>query len=341
MPYPNEHSCRLADPGQFVRCRRNNDVDPNVIVCWRKDGSSEPQAFRYPKDKWSVERARAHCSEHKGTFEPASESASSKTDEVAVLLQRSMPTPHAGEEQREYIERCMSDMKEDIPDTDARVAACMRTWRESRSSEGCYTRFTFSVSDVAVGRPDQDSADMEKKGRKLVGHAAVFNRLSEDRGGFCYVIAPGAFANSVAQDDVRALFNHDTNLILGRTSNGTLRLAEDEEGLRIEIDLPDTQCGRDLAALVERRDVTQMSFGGSIEQVTHHEDDELEIHAIRVFKLWDISPVTFPAFDGTSLKIVAATDLPALTVAEPPPKAMFDRLKKARAWLVAQGGKPR
>lgn len=73
MPYPNEHACRVLDPEQFDRFVRMNDADPNVIVGFRADGTSEAQAYRYPKSKWTAERARAHCGKHEGSFEAASE----------------------------------------------------------------------------------------------------------------------------------------------------------------------------------------------------------------------------------------------------------------------------
>src|SRR5437763_1584965 len=76
---------------------------------------------------------------------------------------------------------------------------------------------------------------------KLVGYAAVYNSLSADLGGFKERIMPGAFKGSVAgSTDIRALVDHDSTKLLGRTSNGTLRVAEDQRGLRVEIDLPDT-----------------------------------------------------------------------------------------------------
>ena len=74
MPFPSEHACRIADPGQFVRFRRNNNTSPNTIIGFRKDGSSGLQTFRYPKESWSPEKARAHCSSHNGNFEAARES---------------------------------------------------------------------------------------------------------------------------------------------------------------------------------------------------------------------------------------------------------------------------
>lgn len=71
-PLPGEHACRLRDPGEFDRFRRDNDADPNVIVGFRPDGSSTAQAFRYPTSRWSADRARRHCADHDGRFEQAS-----------------------------------------------------------------------------------------------------------------------------------------------------------------------------------------------------------------------------------------------------------------------------
>ncbi len=68
MPFPNEHSCRIEEPGQFQRFRRNNATSPNVIVGFRKDGSSALQAFRYPTSNWTEAKARSHCSQHGGSF---------------------------------------------------------------------------------------------------------------------------------------------------------------------------------------------------------------------------------------------------------------------------------
>ena len=96
----------------------------------------------------------------------------------------------------------------------------------------------------------------------VTGYAAVFSSLSQDLGGFREQIMPGAFTTSLAnQPDVRALFNHDPNLVLGRTKAGTLELAEDGTGLQWSATLPDTTVARDLAISVERGDIDQCSFG--------------------------------------------------------------------------------
>lgn len=105
--------------------------------------------------------------------------------------------------------------------------------------------------------------------------------------------------------DVRALLNHDTNIVLGRTTAGTLRLRSDEVGLSYEIDLPDTQAGRDLAISVKRGDISQSSWGFSL-NVNEDDDwtrsDAGEHRTIkRVRRVWDVSPVTFPANPDTSV----------------------------------------
>ena len=99
---------------------------------------------------------------------------------------------------------------------------------------------------------------------RIEGYAAVFNRDSEDMG-FIERIAPGAFKKALKTSDVRALFNHDSNIILGRKSAGTLELKEDKKGLFMSVTPPDTQLVRDMVlSPIERGDVTQQSFGFSI-----------------------------------------------------------------------------
>lgn len=133
---------------------------------------------------------------------------------------------------------------------------------------------------------------------RIRGHAAVFNELSEDLGGFREKIAPGAFSRTLGAD-VRALINHDPNLVLGRSTAKTLRMSEDADGLAVEIDLPDTAPARDLAASMERGDVNQMSFGfRTIEDKWDEVDGRIERTLLRV-DLFDVSVVTFPAYPQT------------------------------------------
>lgn len=138
--------------------------------------------------------------------------------------------------------------------------------------------------------------------RTITGHAAVFNSLSEPLGGFREKIAPGAFKGTLTAD-VRALWNHDPNHVLGRTTSGTLRLSEDERGLAIELDAPDTQMARDLIVLMERGDVSQMSFGfRTIDDAWEKKDGE-NVRTLKKVELFDVSPVTFPAYTETDVAV--------------------------------------
>lgn len=144
------------------------------------------------------------------------------------------------------------------------------------------------------------------------GYAAKFNTLSQNLGGFVERIAPGAFAKTLQEADVRALFNHDPNFVLGRNRSGTLRMEEDDTGLAYEIDLPDTALGRDLAVSLERGDISGSSFGfRSIEDEWSETDDGFPLRTLKVNALRDVGPVTFPAYvDATSsLRSLVTQDL--------------------------------
>lgn len=138
--------------------------------------------------------------------------------------------------------------------------------------------------------------------RTLVGYAAIFNSDTKIGDYFIERIAPTAF-NGALSSDVRALVDHDTGRVIGRTKSGTLRLAVDERGLKVEIDVPDTADGRDLWTLVERADISGMSFGF---RVTHDEWDEtgdLPVRTIHEVELFEVSAVAFPAYDDTALGV--------------------------------------
>lgn len=140
--------------------------------------------------------------------------------------------------------------------------------------------------------------------KKIVGHAAVFNDISRAGRTFREMVAPGAFTQSIAHDDIRALFDHDTRYVLGRTKAGTLSLSEDEIGLYAEITPPDTQWARDLMVSIERGDISQMSFGFEIiDEEWRHDENDVPLRIIRGAKLWDVSPVTFPFYESTDLAV--------------------------------------
>ncbi|MDM3155741.1 HK97 family phage prohead protease [Citrobacter sp. Cf122] len=135
---------------------------------------------------------------------------------------------------------------------------------------------------------------------RIIGYGSVFNSRSEPLWGFREIIKPGAF-DDVLGDDVRGLFNHDPNFILGRSTSGTLKVSTDERGLRYDIEAPDTQTIRDLVlAPMLRGDINQSSFAFRVARDGErwYEDEEgVVIREIsRLSRLFDVSPVTYPAY---------------------------------------------
>ncbi len=145
--------------------------------------------------------------------------------------------------------------------------------------------------------------------RVIVGYAAKFNSKTELYRGLFEIIEPGAF-DEVLEQDVRALFNHDPNLVLGRTKSGTLRLSVDETGLRYEITPPDTQIAKDLLESISRGDVSQSSFGFKVKTDTfeEHKDGTFTRSIRKVDTLFDISPVTYPAYEDTAVALRSKAD---------------------------------
>lgn len=147
------------------------------------------------------------------------------------------------------------------------------------------------------------SADAGQK-PKISGYAAKFGVRSEKLGWFREIIEPGAFAESLASDDIRALFNHDTGFVLGRNRSGTLVLSEDLTGLAMELMPPDTQMVRDLVLTpMDRGDITQMSFGFETISDRWETKNEEQIRYLEKVRLWEVSIVTFPAYPDTEAAV--------------------------------------
>lgn len=150
-----------------------------------------------------------------------------------------------------------------------------------------------SASDLEV-RADDDSFMTR-------GHAATFNE-PYDLGPFDEQIDPSAFDRSMKESDVRALWNHDSSVVLGRTKSGTLRLAKDDVGLLSEIDFPVSATAQREA--IERGDVDQMSFGfRALKDQWEEFEDGRELRTILEAELFDVSPVAFPANPNTDLSV--------------------------------------
>ena len=145
-------------------------------------------------------------------------------------------------------------------------------------------------------------------GTCIEGHAAVFDSWSETLGGifpFKEKVRKGAFAESIGNDDIRALFNHDPNYVLGRNRAGTLELEEDDVGLRVRITPPDTSWARDITTSIRRGDISQMSIGFVVEDDEWSSKDGIDTRELKKVRLFDVSPVTFPAYTATDVGVRA------------------------------------
>lgn len=153
--------------------------------------------------------------------------------------------------------------------------------------------------------PSQFRAEEAKGKKHIEGYFAVFDDIYQMFDGGSESIDPGAF-NDTLGDDIRALINHETRLVLGRNTVGTLVLRVDDHGLwgRIEINEND-QDALNLYYRVQRGDVDQCSIGFEIlEEKTAIDEKTGAVHwTILRVKLWEVSVVTFPAYEKTSVKV--------------------------------------
>ncbi len=148
---------------------------------------------------------------------------------------------------------------------------------------------------------------------KITGYAAVFNSRTSIGDFFDELIKPGAFKKSLSDknSDIRALFNHDWNKVLGRTKAGTLSLSEDDKGLRFELQLPNTTYARDLAESMERGDIDQCSFGFIVTGEEWDYNQEPALRTITDVELYEISIVSIPAYEETEASLVRSKDIDA------------------------------
>jgi len=224
-----------------------------------------------------------------------------------------MPDPKKYKDKDSFIKACIPMVLDEgtAKDNDQAVAVCNSMWDDRghtphtlEQRQGVSPmkpeRRIYPVSEIRIQRKDESDPP------KIVGYAAVFDSLSEDLGGFREKIAPGAFKRSLSRgDDVRALFNHDANYVLGRSLSNTLSLQEDKKGLRIEIDPPDTQFSHDLMVSIGRGDISQMSFGFYTKSDTWEESEDKKdvTRTLNEVDLVDVSPVTFPAYPETQVAL--------------------------------------
>jgi HK97 family phage prohead protease len=188
---------------------------------------------------------------------------------------------------------------------------------------------------------------------KIRGLAAVYGMRSRDLGGFVEVIEPGAFDHlidgrrSTAAEDVVALWNHDAGQLLGRTSAKTLRLWSDARGLWYEVDpIPNTTLGRDLVEHLKLGNIRGSSFAFTVDEQDQgysRGEDGTTVRTIRrVSGLYDVSPVTTPAYPDTTAAVRSfqawqesqAVPAPAPSVPVPIGPTLAHRAAVALAWAT-------
>jgi HK97 family phage prohead protease len=167
-----------------------------------------------------------------------------------------------------------------------------------------YQRRSFTLANVRASDGGSDG-----KATTIDGYAAVFGEWAEIQDwwfGYKERIQDGAFTKTLKEADVRALFNHNPDWVLGRNKAGTLTLREDNHGLASTILPPDTQWARDLVESMRRGDINQMSFGFEVVKdmwVFSKDPTVMDERTILEVKLWDVSIVTYPAYAQTEASV--------------------------------------
>jgi HK97 family phage prohead protease len=170
-------------------------------------------------------------------------------------------------------------------------------------------KFNNTIMEKRIFNIENKFETREDGQEVVVGYGSIFNSRSENLGGFFEYISPTAISEeTIEKSDVRALINHDPNLVLARSTAGNLSLSVDEKGLRYEFEIPETSYGKDLSINMKNGNINQSSFAftvGSDEWST--DEDGYDIRTITsIDKLYDVSPVTYPAYSQAESDLVVA-----------------------------------
>lgn len=162
---------------------------------------------------------------------------------------------------------------------------------------------TFNITDLTTRDGNEGEPNV------IEGYAAVFNSPTNIGDWFTEVISPGAFSRTLSENgDIRALFNHNWDNVLGRTKSGTLILEEDERGLKFKVELPSTTIARDLAESMKRGDINQCSFSFMPTEEIWDYNVEPATRTINDVDLFEVSVVSLPAYEDTEASLVRSKE---------------------------------
>lgn len=224
---------------------------------------------------------------------------------------QSLCEPEEGEAKDAFMSRCRQDpdMCEEYPDKDDCEQACEVIWSDHQKSAPSQGEEKMKDSEreervfCSIEFRDTRTQDGQQDEGKIIMYPIVFNSLSQVLWGFREMIAKGSCAESIGTDDIRCLFNHDPNIVLGRNTAGTLSLAEDEKGVRCEVVLPDTTDAQNLKVLVQRGDINQGSFSFKCLKESWDYDQDPPVRTLTKVQLFDVSVVTYPAYPATTVGV--------------------------------------
>jgi len=190
----------------------------------------------------------------------------------------------------------------------------------------------MAVTKVEFREGDGDN------GPEIVGEAAVFDKWSGDLGGFTERIAPGAFKDILKTSDTRALFNHDSNMLLGRQSAGTLEMNETKTALEFRVKLGNTTVANDVREHVARGDIQGNSFSFRVGADEWEDiDSDLPKRTItKVSELLDVGPVTFPAYESTTVSVRSLDEARKAAKKEEPTGPSEERIEAENRQRLAE-----
>jgi uncharacterized protein len=225
---------------------------------------------------------------------------------VAHLLWGSGPSKRAAQRTKDYADSVVARIRAEETNsmrTDNKwldVARAIQLKIDGPQPESKEPEVRVNTTDIEV-RAEGD-------GMTFTGYASVFNSPSEDLGGFIEYVAPGAFKRSLqSRNEVKLLWNHDSGEPLASLRGGTMQLVEDERGLKVTAQLPNTTRGRDVAELLRTKVIDSMSFGFNVIKDTWSRDGQTR--TLESVRLFEVSVVSFPAYGATTATVRSAPSI--------------------------------